>query len=309
MTAGAFVAMSVLAGANAVGVRFSNRELAPLWGGGLRFGLAAVVLLVAAMLLRMPLPRGVALARVVLYGVLNFGLAFGLIYLALVGLQAGLGQTLLALVPLLTLMLAVAEHQERLASGALLGGLLAVVGVAVMSGGGIAQVESVLPVLAVVGAAALFAQGTIVLHTVPGAPHPVAVNAVAMAAGAPMLLVASLVADEPWSLPSRQTTWIALGYLVAIGSVLVFVLYAFLLERWPASRSAYVFVVIPLVTIALSALLDGERITPWLLVGGALILSGVYLGALRGGRGTVKPGEPRSGRPEHEARCSHGGWC
>ena len=32
----AFVAESVLAGGNAVAVRFSNRELAPLWGAGLR---------------------------------------------------------------------------------------------------------------------------------------------------------------------------------------------------------------------------------------------------------------------------------
>ncbi len=43
-----FVAGSLLAGGNAVGVRFSNRELAPLWGAGLRFTLAAA-LLVAVM--------------------------------------------------------------------------------------------------------------------------------------------------------------------------------------------------------------------------------------------------------------------
>ena len=30
----AFVTYTVLAGGNAVGVRFSNRELAPLWGAG-----------------------------------------------------------------------------------------------------------------------------------------------------------------------------------------------------------------------------------------------------------------------------------
>ena len=58
-------------------------------------------------------------------------------------------------------------------------------------------------------------------------------------------------------------------------------LYAVLLARWPASRAAYVFVVLPLVTVALSAWLDDEPITPWLLLGGALVLAGVYLGALR----------------------------
>jgi len=41
----AFVTYTVLAGGNAVCIRFSNRELAPLWGASLRFALAAALLL------------------------------------------------------------------------------------------------------------------------------------------------------------------------------------------------------------------------------------------------------------------------
>ena len=48
----AFVAQAVLAGGNAVGIRFSNRELAPLWGAGLRFALAAALLLTVMAVLR-----------------------------------------------------------------------------------------------------------------------------------------------------------------------------------------------------------------------------------------------------------------
>jgi hypothetical protein len=43
---------------------------------------------------------------------LNFGAAFALAYHALVRLHAGLGQTLLALVPLATLLLAVARARS-----------------------------------------------------------------------------------------------------------------------------------------------------------------------------------------------------
>jgi drug/metabolite transporter (DMT)-like permease len=46
------------------------------------------------------------------------------------GLGIGLGQTLLALVPLATLLLAVAQGQERLGLGAVIGTLLALAGVA-----------------------------------------------------------------------------------------------------------------------------------------------------------------------------------
>jgi hypothetical protein len=47
----AFVTYAVLAGGNAVCIRFSNRELAPLWGASLRFALAAAVLLAVMVVL------------------------------------------------------------------------------------------------------------------------------------------------------------------------------------------------------------------------------------------------------------------
>ena len=43
-----FVAGALLAGGNGVSIRFSNRELPPLWGAGLRFSLAAALLLLAS---------------------------------------------------------------------------------------------------------------------------------------------------------------------------------------------------------------------------------------------------------------------
>jgi hypothetical protein len=107
-----FVAGALLAGGNGVSIRFSNRELPPLWGAGLRFSLAAALLLVIMAVLRLPFPRGRALTGALLYGALNFGAAFALAYYALVRLHAGLGQTLLALVPLATLLLAVAQGQD-----------------------------------------------------------------------------------------------------------------------------------------------------------------------------------------------------
>jgi hypothetical protein len=64
----AFVTYAVLAGGNTVGVRFSNRELAPLWGAGLRFGLAAALLLAVMVLLRLAFPRGRALIGSLLHG-------------------------------------------------------------------------------------------------------------------------------------------------------------------------------------------------------------------------------------------------
>lgn len=282
---GALVAESVLAGGNAVAVRFSNRELDPLWGAGLRFCLASLLLLVAMAALRLTLPRGRALAGALIYGGLNFGAAFGLAYYALVEIQAGFGQLLVAVVPLLTLLLAVAQRQERLARAAVLGALLAFAGIAIMSGARLQSVPA-LSLLAAGGSALCLAQAAVLVRWFPPV-HPVTMNAVGMATGALMLVALSVLVGESTVLPDQSDTWLALVYLVLVGSMLVFVLYVVVLRYWSASRAAYAWVISPVFTVLLSAWLDDEPIGPELLLGGGLVLLGVYVGALRKPAGAV----------------------
>jgi drug/metabolite transporter (DMT)-like permease len=279
----AFVTYAVLAGGNAVGVRFSNRELAPLWGAGLRFGLAAALLVAVMVVFRLAFPRRRALIGSLLYGLFNFAGSFGLTYYGLVQVHAGLGQILLALVPLATLLLAVLWRQERLGVAAVIGTLLALAGVAVISYSPLRQSVPLVSVLAVVGGAICFAQALVLVRRFPPV-HPVTMNAIGMTTGAALLLTAALVADEPIVLPHRPETWAAMAYLVVIGSVVVFLLYLVVLRYWAASRASYGFVIIPFVTLLLSAWLDNERVGVGTALGGLLILGGVYVGALRPGR-------------------------
>ena len=276
----AFVVSAVLAGGNAVGVRFSNRELDPFWGAGLRFSLAAICLIGLMAALRLELPRGRALIGSVVFGLLQFGLGFALAYYALVKLYAGFGQILLSLVPLATLLLAAAQRQERLHRASLAGTLLALVGVVIMSGASLHESIPILSLLAAVGSALCFAQGAIIVRRLPPV-HPVSMSAVGMVAGAIVLLLGAAIAGDEFTLPRQGETLAALAFLVLVGSVVVFVLYLFVLRYWAASRAAYGFVLTTVVTVALSAWLDDEPITVALLIGGALVLVGVYIGALR----------------------------
>jgi drug/metabolite transporter (DMT)-like permease len=276
----AFVTYSLLAGGNAVCIRFSNRELAPLWGAGLRFALAAALLLAVMAILRLKFPRDRALTGALLYGVLNFGGAFALTYYALVRMHAGFGQIVFALVPLATLLLAVLWRQEQFRVAALAGCLLSLAGIALMSRAPLTESVPLPSLLAAIGSVLCFAQGALLVRRFPPV-HPVTMNALAMAVGAALLLAGSAVAGEQWMFPSRAETWFALGYLVVIGSGVVFVLYVLVLRYWTASRTAYGFVLVPFVTVVLSAWLDDERISATLALGGVLVLAGVYVGALR----------------------------
>lgn len=279
----AFIVGTMLAGGNAVAVRVSNRELDPLWGAGLRFLLAACLLGAVMAVMRLTLPRSRALLGVLLYGTLIFGGAFSFSYYALVRIHAGLGQTLLALVPLATLLLAVLQRQERLRLTAIVGTLVSIAGIGVISG--VSGTDSVpgLSLLAVFGAVLCFAQATVLVRHFPPV-HPVTTNAVGMATGATILVALSLFLNESIVLPERGATWLALTYMVVLGSGPVFVLYVVVVRLWSASRAAYTFVLIPLVTVLLSAWLDNEPIDTGLLLGGLLVLTGVYVGALRQGR-------------------------
>ena len=290
----ALVGNGLLAGGNAVAIRYSNRELAPLWGASLRFALAAALLLAAMAVLRLRFPRGRAMAGAVLFGAFNFGGGFALIYVALVELHAGFGQILLALVPLATLLVAVLERQERFRVAAVVGAVVALAGIAVMSRTSLRALP-LLPVVAAVGSALCFAQAAVLVRRFPPV-HPVTMNAVAMATGAALLLVASVLAAESIELPRRDATWAAVAYVVVVGSVVVFLLYLVVLHRWAASRAAYLFVLIPFVTVALSAWLDDEPVDATLVLGGLLVLAGVYVGALRPQRlASPAPGAPARG--------------
>ncbi|MHB1132684.1 MAG: DMT family transporter [Chloroflexota bacterium] len=279
LTLGVFVVLILLSGVNAVAIRFSNVELPPFFGGAVRFGFASLVLFAIVAARRLPLPRGRALLGTVFFGVLALGSSFALLYWALLTVHAGLTQVIVSLVPLLTFFFALVHRQESYRGRALAGSLLAIAGVFVIFRDQIAGGAPLPALLAIVLAAACMAEGVVVLKSIPKS-HPVTTNAVAMAAAALALSALALLTRETPALPTLAATWAALFYLVLPGTVLVFMMFLFVLQRWSASQTSYQFVLMPFVAVAVSAWLQGEAVTPAFAVGGALVLLGVYTGAL-----------------------------
>jgi drug/metabolite transporter (DMT)-like permease len=278
----AFILAVFLGGTNAVAVSFSVAELDPFWGAAIRFAAATVIFAIIALIRRVPLPRGRMLGGVLVYGILNFGLSFALIYFAIREMTAGFAMVILALTPLLTFLFAVLHRLEPFRWRALLGALLAVAGIVLAFVG---QAEGAAPLWAVlfmVGGAACFAEATVVIKMTPPV-SPLAANAVGMAAATALLVVLSLVAGDAWVLPQQARTWAAVIYLIVGGSVALFYLVVYVIQHWTATASSYLMVLAPLVTVPLGALVAGEEITAGLLVGAVLVLAAVYVGALSKG--------------------------
>jgi drug/metabolite transporter (DMT)-like permease len=276
----AFAGVVLLAGSNIVAVRFSNRELDPFWGAGIRFLGASLILWAFVARGHHPLPRGRALSGAIVYGLLSFLIAYAFFYWGSQEVPAGLGGTIMAGVPLLTVMLAAAHRLERLRLRAVVGAVVALAGIAVMSSGALAGDVSVISVLAVIVAAIAAAESGIVLKLLPSA-HPVVTNAIGMSVGAVLLLLLSLVAGESWHAPQSPSVLVALIYLV-IASPFLFMLFVYVIRRWTATGASYQFVLFPIVSVIGGALLLGEDVTSSLLLGAPLVLLGVYVGALSG---------------------------
>jgi drug/metabolite transporter (DMT)-like permease len=294
-TSAAFLALVTIAGGNAVAIRFTSCatcELDPFWGATMRFAIASTILVLIACALHAAVPRGRALVGAVLFGALQFGAGFGLVYLGLVHAPAGLGQVLLASVPLSTFLLAMAHRQERFRWDGLAGALLAICGIATVFVSGAGTGVPLASMVAVVLGAVCWSEALVVVKAFPPV-HPAAMNAVAMAVGAVILLVLAMIVGEAFAVPATGTTWAAQAYLVLGGSVGVFWLYVIVLRRWTASAASYQMVLIPLVTVGLSVLLQGEQVTWLFAVGSLCVLAGVYLGALRPSSPAPRP----RGRP------------
>ncbi len=164
----------------------------------------------------------------------------------------------------------------------MVGALLALAGIAWMTVGP-RRVVVPLSVLAAMLAAVLCVGQSIILGKRLAANHPAMTNAVGMATGAVMLLGLSALAGESWALPRQAEALWAVAYLVTFGSVGLFVLVLLVVRRWTASATSYMFVLFPVVTMALEAWLRDEPISGQAVAGALLVMLGVWFGALSPG--------------------------
>lgn len=282
----AFAGMVLFGGLNTIAVKVTVVELDPLWSAGARFILAGLVFAALTLGRRRSFPRGRSLVGATLYGLVGFAGGFGFIYPAMREVPAGTAAVVVALAPLATYGLAVAQRQERFRAQALVGALIALVGTAIVFTD---QLGAAVPwgalLLVAVGMICL-AESGIIAKWMPRS-DPFGTNAVAMLAGGAALLVASFVGGEAQVVPSRAETWLGFGYITIFGSVVMFGLYLFGLARWTASGMSYATLMLPFVSVAAATVLTGEQFSIAFAAGGLVMVAGVYLGAF--GRWRRKP--------------------
>jgi drug/metabolite transporter (DMT)-like permease len=288
LTLAAFLVATLLGGIGPVMTRITLREMPPMWGGALRFGVAALLVFTIVRLRGLPAPRGRALLGSLLFGALGMGLSTALIYRGLVEVPAGVSQVILGLVPVETMVLAAMVGLERLRVVGLAGAAIAVAGVAVVFEGQLSASVALGGLLSILGAGLSIAGTTVVLKWFP-AVHPLSSASVALPVGASVFLFASTLFGEPRVLPHSAPVWLAMTWLTLIGTIGVMTAFLFVISRMSASASSYQFLLLPLVTVVASSVVAGEQISLGFLAGTAIVLVGVYIGIVRPARNAREP--------------------
>ncbi|WP_225771374.1 DMT family transporter [Inquilinus sp. Marseille-Q2685] len=284
----AALASSTLGGTSVVATRFLMGALDPATLGVFRFGIGCVLLLPVALALRSPWPPRRDLPAATLLGLLFFAAFPFLFNAALAHTTAARGALALSTQPLLTLAMGAALGAERLAPRKAAGVLLAMAGVALALGAGLAEAPpgAWRGDLLMVGAA-----GCGALYNVWSRPFvlrssPLSFSVIGMAAGACSLAAMALSA-RPTALPVLDPAgWAAVVYLGVVGGALTFFLWVFALGRTTPTRVAISVAVNPVVAALLGVFTLDEPLGWPLLAGLAAVAAGIGLTATDGRRAT-----------------------
>jgi drug/metabolite transporter (DMT)-like permease len=277
ITLAAFVGFVLVAGAVSVAIRLGSFELPPFWAATLRYAMAVAIFIGLAVALHIPFPRGSNLAGALLFS-LTFVISTALLYVGVSGSSASMGAIAFAVTPLATLALAAAVGLERFTLRGVAGALVAAAGIVVVVSDQLGAAVSVPALLALAGAMLFSAATAVAIKRVPPG-HPITANAVGGFVALPILLGLSLLSSESWEMPARAETWAALVFLVLFGTILLFPLALFIIGRWTASGYAYTHLFKPLAGVALAAIILNEPIRVSFVLGAALVLAGVWIGA------------------------------
>ncbi|MEJ7931938.1 DMT family transporter [Ramlibacter sp. AN1015] len=270
--------------------------LAAVWGASFLFARLAVVefgalptaalrcVIAALVLLPLLLAHGLGpqLRRhgktAATIGVLNSGIPFALFAFAVQYISTGLTSILNATVPMFGALVAWLWLKDRPDASRVAGLAIGFAGVALLAGGGARSGGG-----ALAGWAVLACLAACVCYGVAGnaakvhlAGVPPLVTATASQIGASALLAIPALWMAPARMPGLQA-WAAILALGVLCTGLAYVLFFRVIDRVGPARAMTVTFLIPVFAVFYGALVLNERITPWMLVCGAVIVAGTAL--------------------------------
>jgi drug/metabolite transporter (DMT)-like permease len=279
--AGLFCTLATLFGLSFVGIKTGLDALPPLFFAGLRFDIAAPLLLVFAAVRYEPwYPRTRRdLLAVAVGGVALIAANNGLLFLGQQSITPATASVMYALNPILAPVIAIGVLGERLGVRDVAGVLIGLAGVVVIvqptpetltAGSTIAK-------LYVLGAAAGIAAGSVLLRRIDPPLGSLPMAAWSMALGAVLLHVCSLAIGEPIVTDGSRTVVFAVLLVALPSTAFAYPIYYHLLGTIGPVRTNLVGYVVPIVAALIGLLVLHQPVNLATVVGFFIVLAGVSL--------------------------------
>jgi drug/metabolite transporter (DMT)-like permease len=252
----------------------------PLTLAAFRFGIAFLLILPLALMLKSRWPRGRDLLGVAVLGIVYFALFFVLYNESLAMTTAARGSLALSMLPLVTMIVAALLGKERMTARKTLGVLIAVGGAAaaLLTGLGDAPPGAWRGDLLMLGATLIMAFYTVWSRPFMQRSSRLGFLAAGMGFGA---AASALLAWEQGGWAMTQTfgaaQWAAVAFIGLVGGALAFYLWVYALERTTPTRVANTMTINPIAASLLAAVLVGEPLGLNLAVGIAAVALGIWL--------------------------------
>lgn len=263
-------------------IKLGLQDLPPFTFAGVRFVIAAAILLCVIAVRRMPLPRERRdWGLIALTGVMAFSVNYGLLFWGEHRTSSGLAAILQTIIPAFGLIIA---HyylpDERITLWKVCGIALGIAGVALI----FSDQASVEGTSALAGSAAIVvgafcvAYSNVLVKARARHIEPAVLAAGQMICGlVPLLLVGVTFEGNPFAFRWTPLALVSLLYLALVGSAIAFLLFYWLVRNMDVTKTMLIPLVTPPIAVLLGWLVLGEGLT-WRTAAGALgIMSGIAL--------------------------------
>jgi len=278
----AYLVLCLIWGTTWMAIRVLVRDVPPLWSAGVRFALAAAILLLAAAVRGSKAPQGAREWRAVfVLGLAMIALPYGLLFWAEQFVTSSMTAVLYTTLPLCVAALTPWMSKHSVPRSAILSMVVGAGGIAVLFGQGLtASRSTLLGGLAILLGVVSNAFSILFAKRELSGMDPVVATGWQFLVGAVALVAGSLVAER-----GRASEWtthavIALMFLAVAGSAVAFAVYYWLLRHMQPYQISTISLVIPIIAIVEGALILQEPISPLMLVASLVVLAAVA-GVLR----------------------------
>jgi drug/metabolite transporter (DMT)-like permease len=246
-----------------------------------RLGIGLVLLASVVAYFREPLPRDPRMyGHLFVMGVVNIAIPFTLITFAEQVVDSSLASVINSAVPLFVIVIAALFLRgEQITINRLVGLAVGFVGVAILVGLDITNLGSAntLGEIALVGATVSYAIGGVYSKAHVHGLRPMIPALFQVFFGFLVVSVLAFLTEHPLAAVPAPEALFAVVWLGLLGSGLAYLSYFRILQRWGATRASMVAYLLPVVGIALGAVVLQEPIAPTTFLGTGLVIGGIAL--------------------------------